>query len=258
MKQRFVTGTLAGIFFLLAALWGGPFFTTVVTLLAGVGFWEFLRMKHFSLLSVPGVVGVAAILLLVPVSLSLPVEPVHVLLLLFVLLLFYTVWSQNDFTFDDAAFVFLAIFYVGFGFHYMLLIRFEDHGFRALLFVLLLIWSSDSGAYFCGSAFGKRKLLPSISPKKTVEGAVGGICAAVIVAIGFQLLFPVADGWSQSLFAAVVISVLGQFGDLIESAFKRHYGVKDSGTLLPGHGGILDRCDSWLIVLPVVYLLNVV
>jgi phosphatidate cytidylyltransferase len=120
---------------------------------------------------------------------------------------------------------------------------------RRLLAVLVLVWIADSAAYFVGRAWGRRKLAPSISPGKTWEGAAGGVAAALVYAIICKRLF--ADvGWAAYAAAAVLLAVLSIVGDLFESAAKRRAGVKDSGALLPGHGGILDRIDSATAVLP--------
>ena len=124
-----------------------------------------------------------------------------------------------------------------------------------LLTALATVWAADSGAYFAGKAFGKRKLSPRISPNKTIAGLVGGIVCGVLVAIGFSLLAgataPVMPRVAAVAFLAVLFSVAG---DLFESLLKRHVGVKDSGNLIPGHGGILDRIDAVLAALPVFAL----
>jgi phosphatidate cytidylyltransferase len=121
-----------------------------------------------------------------------------------------------------------------------------------LLIALLIVWAADSGAYFAGRRFGKRKLAPSISPNKTVEGMAGGLLAAVVVAL---LGAPLAGAsWAQLPMVALVAllaAVFSVFGDLFESLLKRHVGAKDSGTLIPGHGGLLDRVDGLLAALPV-------
>ncbi|MGQ0654863.1 MAG: phosphatidate cytidylyltransferase [Betaproteobacteria bacterium] len=125
---------------------------------------------------------------------------------------------------------------------------------RQLLAVLVLIWIADSAAYFVGRAFGRRKLAPSISPGKTWEGAAGGAAGAMAWAI---ILATSTEGiaWVPFLAAAAVLAAISIVGDLFESAVKRKAGVKDSGALLPGHGGILDRIDSALAALPVAALL---
>ncbi|MNJ70851.1 Phosphatidate cytidylyltransferase [compost metagenome] len=121
--------------------------------------------------------------------------------------------------------------------------------------MLAAIWSSDAGAYFTGRRFGKNKLWPAISPNKTVEGAVGGIVLAVIAAVLFALFSGGLLSVGRALLLGASAAVVGQLGDLIQSAYKRVYGIKDSGKLLPGHGGILDRCDSWVVVFPFVHIL---
>jgi phosphatidate cytidylyltransferase len=123
-----------------------------------------------------------------------------------------------------------------------------------VLLVLLLVWIADTAAYFVGRAWGKRKLAPSISPGKSWEGAAGGVAGVLAYAIicGF---FNPGIAWAGLLAAAVLLAMVSIVGDLFESAVKRQAGVKDSGTLLPGHGGILDRIDSATAALPLAALL---
>lgn len=125
----------------------------------------------------------------------------------------------------------------------------------AIFFAAVIIWSTDSGAYFIGKSMGKRKLWPEISPNKTVEGFIGGIVTAVVLSLVFQAVTGFLPSYLLVMFITLLLSIFGQLGDLVESALKRHYHVKDSGTILPGHGGILDRFDSFLFVLPFLYLL---
>lgn len=125
---------------------------------------------------------------------------------------------------------------------------------RRLLAVLVLVWLADSAAYFVGRLLGKRKLAPSISPGKTWEGAAGGVAAALVWAIICRGFFDGA-AWLPYLSAAALLAAASIVGDLFESAAKRRAGVKDSGALLPGHGGILDRIDSATAVLPLSALL---
>jgi len=129
-----------------------------------------------------------------------------------------------------------------------------------LIFPMVITWASDIGAYFVGRALGKRKLIPSVSPGKTVAGAVGGLAASMLVAWAFArgVLVPIASlgftPWGALLFGGLV-SVAAQVGDLFESLLKREARVKDSSHIIPGHGGILDRFDSLIFVLPLAYLL---
>ena len=113
----------------------------------------------------------------------------------------------------------------------------------------------DTGAYFAGRAWGRRKLLPAVSPSKTVEGAIGGLAGAVIIALLARAVFfprPIAE----IVGLALVIAVLAELGDLCESALKRAFGAKDSGWIIPGHGGILDRVDSLIVAAPVCFHLT--
>ncbi len=125
----------------------------------------------------------------------------------------------------------------------------------ALMVSFAIVWLGDTGAYFAGRSFGRHKLYELISPKKTVEGAVGGLLASVLGAWGMAAwIHPQLEPWK--LFAAAAAGgVIAQCGDLVESAFKRAYGVKDSGKLLPGHGGVLDRLDGFLFAAPVLAVL---
>lgn len=125
-------------------------------------------------------------------------------------------------------------------------------GTSLALMVLLPLWAGDTAAIFVGAKLGKTKLAPNISPKKSVEGAIANLVAAVAVAVltGQALDLPIAT----SLLAGFAVGVLGQIGDLFESALKRRVGVKDSGSILPGHGGLLDRIDSLLFAAPAVAL----
>ena len=126
-----------------------------------------------------------------------------------------------------------------------------------VLLALFIVWATDSGAYLGGTRYGRRKLLPKVSPNKTIEGSIGGILSAVLVSAIFMFIRPqVATPYSfvTMLLLTVVFSIAGQFGDLVESAITRHFGVKDSGKFIPGHGGVLDRFDSLLFVFPLMHL----
>ncbi len=170
------------------------------------------------------------------------------------LLLIYVVLVKNKITFDEVGFILLGAFYVGLGFHY--LVETRNEGLVYVVYCLLIVWTTDSGAYFVGRKLGKNKLWPEISPKKTIEGFIGGIVIAVIFAVGMQAIYPFANGYISLIFITIFASIIGQMGDLVESAIKRHFDVKDSGTILPGHGGILDRFDSLLFVVPLLHFLH--
>ncbi|MCU0492243.1 MAG: phosphatidate cytidylyltransferase [Chloroflexaceae bacterium] len=121
--------------------------------------------------------------------------------------------------------------------------------------VMAITWLQDSGAYFAGRAFGRHKMAPNLSPKKTWEGAAGGLIAGVLGAILAMLLLGLPIGYGGAVLLGVAGSIAGMLGDLAESLLKRQIGVKDAGSLIPGHGGILDRADSMLFAGPVLYML---
>lgn len=126
-----------------------------------------------------------------------------------------------------------------------------------VLFVILMVWATDTGAYYIGCKFGRHKLMPSLSPKKTWEGALGGVAACVLAALAFKRLVPAVSfslGWGDVLVLGCLVSIFAELGDLAESALKRDAGVKDSGSAMRGHGGALDRLDSLLFAFAVTYV----
>ncbi|MCR3922481.1 MAG: phosphatidate cytidylyltransferase, partial [Firmicutes bacterium] len=138
-------------------------------------------------------------------------------------------------------------------FAFFLWLRALDNGFMLLLSVFLTIWASDTGAYLCGITLGRNKLMPAVSPKKSVEGALGGLLFAAIIMLMMAPYLTLHR--FTAVFVGLGLSILGQCGDLAESALKRWGNSKDSGIFLPGHGGVLDRLDSLLFAVPVAYYL---
>ena len=143
-----------------------------------------------------------------------------------------------------------GIFYIGWFYSFFILIRNLPIGKELIFYVLFTIWALDIVAYLVGMTLGRHKLSPEISPKKTQEGAIGGFLAAVIMSYCLSSHY---IGATHSLILGAIIGILGQCGDLYESLIKRVYGAKDSSNILPGHGGILDRADSFILLGPVVY-----
>lgn len=148
-----------------------------------------------------------------------------------------------------------ASLYISCSLAHLVLIRFLPQGPHWLVLLIAMIAGSDTGAYYAGRTFGHRQLFPRISPKKTVAGGIGGIVAGIAAAEGMNLLFPYPCSPLPLLVASAVLIVIGIAGDLTESLIKRSVGVKDSGRVLLGHGGLLDRIDSLLLTAPVFYYL---
>ena len=260
MKQRIITAIIFGAILILFTIVGGIPFIVLTYLFASIAVYELLKMRNVKLLSFPGLLSFLLLwLFLLPSKYQgllndLNITKAEITFLFVLLFLTYTVLTKNKFTFDDVAFSIMSILYVGMGFYYFMETR--DAGLVYIFYSLFIIWATDSGAYFTGRAIGKRKLWPEISPNKTIEGFVGGIVCAVIVSILFGLFTEMNVPILSLSIVTLFLSVFGQVGDLVESALKRHYQVKDSGNILPGHGGILDRFDSLLFVWPLIHFLH--
>ncbi|MCQ6280168.1 phosphatidate cytidylyltransferase [Bacillus sp. EB600] len=262
MKTRIVTAVVAAALFLPIVFYGGLPVVLLTYLLASIGLYELLKMRKLSLFSVSGLLSYLLLwVILFPsqyqdVLAYLNYSKMELGIAMVLLLLTYTVITKNRFTFDDVAFSVLAAVYVGIGFYFFMETR--QAGLVYIFYSLFMIWATDSGAYFIGKAMGKTKLSPEISPNKTVEGSIGGIVCAMIIAALFVFLTDIdATLWSL-LGITLFLSAFGQLGDLVESALKRHFNVKDSGKLLPGHGGILDRFDSLLFVWPLLHFFHII
>lgn len=153
---------------------------------------------------------------------------------------------------SDTSFNLLAVLYAVVLLSHLYLLRQLPRGMEWTFLTIFLVWSTDIGAYLVGRQFGRHLLAPQVSPKKTVEGSLGGLLFSIALALVFWRIVGEAP-WIMYIILAVIIGISAQIGDLFESALKRSAGVKDSGRLIPGHGGILDRFDSLIFALPLVY-----
>lgn len=154
---------------------------------------------------------------------------------------------------NTAGTVFMAV-YIGWLFTHLYLLRISENGWLFIILMLVTTWSTDTFAYFVGMKFGRNKLAPKVSPKKTIEGSLGGVAGSILGS--FLVFLAISNGEIKLLHFLVIgllIGIIGQVGDLAESALKRLGGVKDSGKLIPGHGGVLDRFDSMLFTAPLLF-----
>lgn len=176
-----------------------------------------------------------------------------------VTLLITMVVFHNDVNIKDIIITFFGFFYVSFLISHIYLVREFTYGNFFVWLIFISAFGCDTGAYFTGMAFGKHKLIPTLSPKKTVEGAVGGVVIATLIAFVYGFLIEKyfslegVNTVALCIITGILGSMLSQIGDLSASAIKRYVGIKDYGNLIPGHGGILDRFDSVLFTAPVVY-----
>jgi phosphatidate cytidylyltransferase len=260
---------------------GGAALAALLAIAAAIGSWEYFRIARATGQTPMEDVGIAiagVIPLVVHARfLGIQVPAIPIAAVVFVAVLGLAIWRRgvDGRPLGAAATTIVGAIYTGGMLSFGYALRYHPYAFAdanvgslsiasgALLLMLpmLVTWASDTGAYAVGRMMGRRKLIPSVSPGKTVEGAIGGVLASVLVAwaFGHLVLGPSAQlgfkwfPWGIVVFG-VAISVAAQIGDLFESLIKREAGVKDSSRILPGHGGILDRLDSMFFVLPVSYL----
>ena len=289
MLQRSLTA-FVGIPILVAAVWLGAPWLTVLVLVAGVaGVWELYRMTPANVGPLPVILGVAWVLALILGAQAASGRNNFLIIsggviaagsfasLLWFIAFYRTKGAARPGSYL-AGFCYLmgGPIYLGFFLAHALMLReiieagvvnfgaaglemepSTDPGRNWLLAVVLITFATDTGAYLVGRAVGRRPMAPNVSPNKTWEGSLGGFVSAVAAALALGVLFDLAiPAWQQAVIGAVV-GVVAQWGDLIESKLKRIADVKDAGSIIPGHGGLLDRLDSMLLALPAVYYLLV-
>lgn len=219
-------------------------------------YWEFAELVRGHAIPRPGIFGflTGVLILLWPIS---GVHGISLLAVVSILTVAAFMTSLRYVNLRDVlpqvACAFLGAFYAFAPWRFSAELRRQS--VHLLFFALALNWAGDTTAYYVGKAFGRHKLAPIVSPKKTWEGAIGSVIGSVVFGLLYLGYFMPKIAWWNVTLMAVIANVAGQFGDLAESAMKRGAAVKDSGNLLPGHGGILDRVDSSLFALPVVYVL---
>ena len=273
--NNFFRRTLTGawiVIFILGGFWLHPisFLITGLVLLTGT------QYEYYKIIASTGVnprktagliAGISVYILSALVAAAiLPVKSFLFLIPLITLTMILELYSTQDRPFESLAHTFFPLIYTVIPFSLFPFAAFSRHGLESLLphgeiifspgiiiGFFLLIWANDTGAYLAGISFGRTRLMERVSPKKTWEGFFGGISASILVAWLLSHWFGVVStaGW---IAVSVIISVAGTYGDLIESMLKRSAGVKDSGSIMPGHGGFLDRFDSTIISFPLVYL----
>lgn len=261
VKQRIITAIIGIIIVAPIIIYGNWPFIVLAYLLATIALFEMFRMYHLKLSFFYFFIATIALWsILLPLGeltfMSIAFSKLDLLIILTIVLLVATVVTKNKFTINETSFILFATLYVGFSFYLVIDVR--TLGLNHFLFILFTIWSTDTGAYFIGKFFGKRKLWPAISPNKTIAGAFGGIVFALVLASIFQFIYPFERPFLSILLIATFISMIGQIGDLVASAMKRQYEIKDFGNIFPGHGGVLDRLDSFLFVLLVLYVFQII
>ena len=274
MKNRVLTSVAIVVVLLALVIFSQYiFYPIAISLIAAMAMFEILRVMGAN--KNPALVIPAYLFALAfPVGAYFvePGRPLGFILVLAACIFVYLIWlmgvsvfSKGKIPFSRIGEIFAAVTYVSVSFTSLSLIRYldADFGMYTVFLVFLISWACDVFAFLVGSLFGKHKLIPEVSPKKTVEGAIGGIIFSAIscVAYGF-VLDQFVEGMKVKylilLLFGAILSVVSQLGDLVASLIKREYGVKDYGKIFPGHGGIMDRFDSVLAVSTIILILTIV
>jgi phosphatidate cytidylyltransferase len=237
--------------------WGPPWsFTAFVVVVAILALYEFLVFGEKKGYVVQKTLSIILLLLLLSAFIvrTVSVEIAVFAILLAIPAFFIFRGADLETALPGTAVSVLGTLYVGMLCGAVLRLRLDfPVGPKLVFFLFLVVWLGDAGAYYVGKRFGKTKLSPRVSPKKTVEGGIGGIMTSVLAAVVIHFTFFPEFPLVHALIAAIILSVTGVIGDLTESMWKRSADVKDSGTLIPGHGGFLDRSDSILFTAPILY-----
>lgn len=260
--KRWITGLVGIIFLVLLISKGGSFlFAAVISIASIFALWEYFRIVFHDKGSaykgpIPLLAFVTGPVIVWAAYLN---SSAIVLGLIAINLIVSAIISLPKFKFDSSVLEIVAkqvlgLIYIPLFLSYLVLIRNGTEGVVWIYLLLFIIFSGDTGAYYIGSNFGRHKLSPTVSPNKTIEGSIGGLAVNLGVGALFKHLFMPLLPWGLSILLFLSVGVAGQLGDLFESVLKRAGDIKDSGALLPGHGGILDRIDAVLFAAPVFYL----
>jgi phosphatidate cytidylyltransferase len=271
LTRRVLFGIVAAPLTVALIYLGGPWLGALCAAAAGLGAWEVYRLARatgiepFDAIGIPVATLVPLVMALEPPGVfTLPIGPAALVVL--VLLTAALIRGAHGRPLAAVAVTLFGIVYTGGLLSFGIGIRYHNYavgrtaGTVLVLLPIILTWTNDIGAYMFGRLFGHRKLVPTISPGKTVAGAIGGTALTIIACWAYVrwVLHPLGElalaPWAIIVFG-LAISITAQIGDLVESLLKREAGIKNSSELIPGHGGVLDRLDSLLFVLPVAYVL---
>lgn len=249
-----IVGVLAIIGGVSYGMWG---YFVVFLIIGGLSLWEFYRLAIMDEMAPLKVWGTILGMALFTTSFLIEADilkPEYILLVfpLFASVFLIKLYKKGETKpFTHVAYTYLGIIYVSLPFALLNVIVFDmgHYRYQVILGMLFILWASDTGAFFSGILFGRKKLFERVSPKKTWEGSIGGALLGFIMAYVFSLYFEDLT-MIQWLVAAALIVIAGTYGDLVESLFKRSIAIKDSGTSIPGHGGFLDRFDGLLLASP--------
>jgi phosphatidate cytidylyltransferase len=259
--KRWITGLIALPFLIFLVYKGGVFFTILISVAGLVALWEYYRIvfnteaRPISRIILFWGYGISCALIwsvfLVGPDLTLSVIGLNLLVVALISLFQF----KTDHTVLEVIIRQLqGLIYIPVLLSFLILIREGSSGMIWIFLLLAVIFAGDTSAYYVGSYLGRHKLSPAVSPGKTIEGSIGGLAANLVVGAIGKFFFLSGMPWGLSLLFFLTVGIAGQVGDLFESELKRSSGIKDSGAILPGHGGILDRIDALLFASPVAYI----
>ncbi len=259
--QRVITAIAALPFLIFLVYKGGIWFFGLIVAACFLSLYEYFRIAfpsqinsttRMTLLGIS--FGMAGAMIWCAYRATYPMVTILISVNLLICALFsLTRFKSEPQILQDVATQILGMIYIALSLSFLIMIRQSPDGMIWIFWILGIIFAGDVGAFYVGRQFGQHKLCPSVSPGKTVEGAIGGILANILLGAVGKFFLPTLP-WGQSILMAICIGIAGQIGDLFESEFKRTTGVKDSGVILPGHGGILDRIDALLFAAPIAFL----
>lgn len=261
-KTRLLSGIVLVAFALLFIIGGGYLLWAVATVISLIGMFELYRIFHVEK-SIAGFIGyVVALVFYGNLLLHFSDDAMLFVMGFLMLLMAAYVFTYPKYKTEEILAVFFGVFYVAVMLSYVYQIRMLPRGAYIVWLVFLCSWGCDTCAYCVGVLFGKHKMSPKLSPKKSVEGAVGGVVGSMLLTFLYVSVFRDAMGVTtrETLLLAAISgagALISMVGDLTASAIKRNYDIKDYGTLIPGHGGILDRFDSVIFTAPIIYYLAV-
>lgn len=261
-KTRLLSGIVLVILAVLIIVSGG--YVTLFSLLgiSLIGMFELYRVFQLEKTPLAYIAYMMATLFYVSKLVAGFIDPMALVMLFLILLMFTYVFAYPKYQAKDVMAVFFGLFYVAVMLSYVYQIRVLESGVYLAFLIFICSWGCDTCAYCAGKMFGKHKMAPVLSPKKSVEGAVGGVLGTALLTVIYTSVFRAQMGLdTKGIITLAVISavagLISMVGDLTASAIKRNYDIKDYGTLIPGHGGIMDRFDSMMITAPIIYYLAV-
>jgi len=261
--KRILTAIILVPFILIIILYLNPFYTflliAIISLLMMHELWTMLEKNNFPPFKW---LGYALLIMILTIFFIRSKELTNLIFILPVSILIFSLFQKENFerTLIRSGLSMLMIIYVGILCGYLIMLRSingnEEMGKKLLILLIGIVWLCDTGAFYIGSWLGRHSLIAAISPKKTVEGAIGGLIFGIIGGLLVRAIFINNISLSKCILISFVISIISQIGDIVESLIKRSLKAKDSGTLLPGHGGLLDRMDGLIFSAPFMYLFS--